>query len=112
MADMDLNTMDSKGLAALARRIAEAAKAKAKAEKAVVNLPKNVTTTLDYEGEVPLITLTFPLFSAPSIPNGYGKLLVASSANGNRKYIAVAALKGGVHDGKIVEVEWSARIPE
>jgi len=111
MSEIDLSTLDSKGLEALAKQITAAAKDKKRNERKAVNLP-NVTTKLDCEGTQPVVTITFPLFQTPSVPNGYGKSLIASSANGSARYIAIGALKGGEHDGKIVEVSWSARIPE
>jgi hypothetical protein len=104
---IDIGSMDSKALAELAKKIAAAATAKKRTERKAINLPK-VETALDMTGVQPMVTIKFPLFEGPSVPNGYGKLLIASSANGSARYIAIGALA----DGRVVEVSWSARVPE
>lgn len=108
---IDLSKLSATALHKLAEDAKKAEKVAKLNARRQINLP-HVTTTLEYDGETPLVTITFPLFEGPSVENGYGKLLIASSASGNRRYLPVAALVGGPHDGKVVEVNWSARIPE
>jgi len=117
MSEIDLGTLDSKGLEALAKRIAEAARVKKTAEKTAAphefNIPNATAKVYVDEQGNPRFSVDAPLFNAVSSePNKYGAIFIASSKNGNRDYVALGAIPVGFgHDGEIAEIEWRVRLP-
>ena len=79
-------------------------------------LPPFETLTLDNEAlddaGRPLVTVAFRPFIQPSVDNGYGALIVASSEVMGKSYVAAGAIVGGPYDGKVLEVSWKARIAD
>ena len=91
----------------------KAAKAAEKAAKThTTGTPKSLKHfALDNSAKNPEVTIRFALFEEPSVDNGYGKLIVASSKQGFREYVAVGAIAGMPEfEGCIVEVTYKARI--